>query len=197
MVGIIKPTAFSLFYKGNIKSKKIVFTLSIVAFVFLILSGLTAGTSFNKISNRTQPQVNQQKNQSEISPQESPKQESPKQEPPQKEISYEIINRWAITNGGEGKKILIPRDYLNETDMTALCGKLKENTKNDRNVTIYIFTDRKATAIHESGLLPDELNKTDFDIYNKNFVGLYSKNGNTAFNGCEIYFDGEMVTKFI
>lgn len=115
------------------------------------------------------------------------------QEQPKKEISYEILERWAISNCGEGKAILIARDYLNEADMTALGEKLKNDTKNDKCVFISVFTDKKAAALRNK-VLGNGLSKADQAFYCKHSVGQYTKNGYTGFDEFAISFDGLLGT---
>jgi len=112
-----------------------------------------------------------------------------------KKISYEIVERWSIPNGGEVKVIVISPEYLNETDMVTLGEKLKNDTKNDRNAFIFVFTDKKAAASRDKGML-GELSKIDQDFYDKNYVGQYDKNGNTGYHQFAIYFDGAMGTNY-
>lgn len=111
----------------------------------------------------------------------------------QKVISYEIVKRWTIPNGGEGKVILISPDNLNESDMVALGEKLKEDTKNDRNAFIFVFDDKTSANLRDK-LLADEATTAETDLYDKHFVGDYTKNGNTGYHQFSIYFDGVMGT---
>jgi len=114
-------------------------------------------------------------------------------EPAKKVITYEILQRWSIPNGGEGKVILISKEYLNEQDMTALGEKLKNDTARDRNAFISVFTDKKAAALRDK-VLADELSDAEMNFYDINYVGQYNKNGNTGFHEFAIYFDGVMGT---
>jgi|WetSurMetagenome_2_1015567.scaffolds.fasta_scaffold26925_5 hypothetical protein len=113
--------------------------------------------------------------------------QTPQPTPTVKTISYELLQQWDINNGGYGKTILIPTDYLNETDMTSLGQKLKEDTKNDKNSFISIFTNKEAAKLRDK---LSNLSKTEEDFYDKNYVGQYTKNGNSGFHTFVIYFDG-------
>ncbi|MCX6739432.1 MAG: hypothetical protein NT098_05305 [Candidatus Parcubacteria bacterium] len=104
-------------------------------------------------------------------------------------ISYGVVKRWTIPNGGEGKVIIVSPEYLNEVKMTALGEKLRDDTKNDRNAFISVFDARKAISLRDT-VLSDEASATDQDFYDKHFIGQYTKNGNTGFNEFVIYFDG-------
>src|SRR3989344_2916531 len=115
------------------------------------------------------------------------------QEPQQKQISYQIIDRWAIPNGGEGKVIVISSDYLNETDMVALGEKIKNDTQNDRNAFISVFDNASAAALRNK-VSADEATAAEQELYDKHFIAKYTKNGNTGFHEFVIFFDGVMGT---
>jgi hypothetical protein len=108
---------------------------------------------------------------------------------PVKTISYEVLQQWDINNGGKGKIILIPADYLNEADMTTLGQKLKSDTKNDKNAFIMVFTDKKAAALRDK-VTGNTMTKDEEKFYDTHYVGQYTKNGNSGFHAFAIYFDG-------
>ena len=109
----------------------------------------------------------------------------------QKQASYEIIDRWSIPNGGEGKVIVISPEHLNEADMATLGETLKQDTKSDRNANISIFDNKRAALLRDS-VLKDKARTSDQDFYDKHFIGQYSKNGNSEYHQLDIYFDGVM-----
>lgn len=111
--------------------------------------------------------------------------------PSPKPITYLIVKRWSIPNGGEGKVILISLDYFNESDMPLVGQKLNEDTKGDRNAFIFVFTDMKAAQMRDK-VLSDELSDEDREYYDSHYVGQYSKNSNTGFHQFVIYYDGIM-----
>ncbi len=106
-----------------------------------------------------------------------------------KVVSYEIIERWPIPNGGEGKSVVVSHDYFNESDMILLGKKLKEDTKYDRNAAIFVYDDKQA-ALMKDKVLSDKLSAKDSDFYDKHYIGQYFKNGNSDFDQFTIYFDG-------
>lgn len=113
----------------------------------------------------------------------------------QKTISYEIVKRWSIPNGGEGKLIVISPDLLNEADMLALGEKLKLDTKSDRNADISVYTDKKAAEMRDRlSSETNKLTKEEDDFYNTHFVAQYNRNINTGYHEYTIYFDGVMGT---
>ncbi len=158
-----------------------------IPFGFLLIVGtignLTGGKDVSKTPTPTQTQsdapiqaVSQQKSQ-------------PSPTPAQKAISYEVLQQWDINNGGKGKVVLIPVDYLNEAGMTALGQKLKEDTKNDKNAFIMVFTDKKAAALRDK-IVDSTASKDEEKFYDAHYVGQYTKNGNSGFHAFAIYFDG-------
>ncbi len=162
IIGIVKPTTFSRFIKGEITRKKIATIFGIATVTLFILSNITTDRSKN--------------NQAE--------------QPQQKEITYEILECW---NGGEGKKILIPKDYLNEADMTALGNKLKQDTASDRYAFIQVYTNKQAAALQDK-VCDGKATQSENDLYDQNFVGKYNKNENTGLHQFNIFFDGVMGT---
>ncbi len=108
-------------------------------------------------------------------------------------ISYQIVDRWTIPNGGEGKVVVISPDLLNETDMVALGNKLKSDVQNDRNAFISVFDNASAAALRDK-VLSDKATKAEQDLYDKHFIGEYDKNANTGYHQFAIYFDGVMGT---
>src|SRR3989344_4139002 len=124
----------------------------------------------------------------------TPPSSTPSQQAQPKLISYQITDRWTITNGGEGKVVVISPDLVNETDMVALGGKLKSDTQNDRNAFIFVFDDASAAALR-SKVLSDKATTAEQDLYDKHFIGNYTKNANTGFHQFVINFDGVMGKK--
>ena len=111
------------------------------------------------------------------------------QVPQAKTVKYEVLQQWDINNGGRGKTILIPADYLNEDDMVALGKKLNEDTKNDKNAFIMVFTDKKAAELRDK-LIDDSMTKDEEKFYHTHYVGQFTKNGNSGLHAFVIYFDG-------
>ena len=103
------------------------------------------------------------------------------------QITYEIIERWAIPNGGEGKTIVISRDLLNPADMTRLGEMLLDDTRRDRNAFIFIFTDASAALVWSASL---DRTPAEQELMNKHFIGSYTRNINTGFHKLEVSFTG-------
>src|ERR1700704_4702102 len=83
-------------------------------------------------------------------------------------IAYQIVDRWTIPNGGEGKVVVISPDMLNETDMVALGNKLKSDVQNDRNAFISVFDNASAASLRDK-VLSDKATKAEQDLYDKHF----------------------------
>ena len=176
VIGLIKPALFSKFIKGEITKKKMALIFGSATVVLFVLVGATAP----KIDNSQKQSAEQTANQTK------PVTSVPK-------IDYQIIQRWQIPNGGEGKVILIPKEYVNDADMTALGEKLKKDTSGDRNAVIEVFSDRQASLLRDK-VFNNTATKEETDLYDKNYVGSYTKNINTGYHKFEIFFDGVMGT---
>lgn len=177
----VDPEAIKCPYcRSKLKHSKIIQAFVVIVFVGIIISILIADSNSNTTPDNniavpvTKPVVS-------------------KTITSQKQIPYEIIKRWTIPNGGEGKLIVISPDNLNEADMTALGENLRNDTKNDRNAFISIFDNAKAVSVRDA-VLGDTANKTDQDLYDKHFIGEYDRNINTGYNQLQIFFDGVMGT---
>lgn len=111
---------------------------------------------------------------------------------PVKQITYEVIKKWDIPNGGEGKVVVISPDYLNRNDMPIVGEKLKSDNKNDRNSFIFVFTDKKAAEMRDRVLSDgvDKLTEEEQDYYDARFVAEYTKNANSGYHKFVIHYDG-------
>lgn len=110
------------------------------------------------------------------------------QQPEKKSIPYEVVDEWAIPNGGKGKRIVVSADYLNEADMALLGETLKEDTKDDRNAFVMVHTDKKSAQIQKKS--PSEITDAELSFAGKHFVGQYMKNAEGKINTFSIYLNG-------
>jgi hypothetical protein len=170
VVGLVRPAVFSRFVKNGMTRKKALLIFGGIAIVSFIVFGATssptpAPTSQNNNSQKLASTSNEKK------------------------IDYQIIQSWTIPNGGHGKTLLIPKEYLNDADMTALGNKIKKDVSSDRNSFIEIYTDRQAEALRTK-VLGGKATKEEEDLYDKNYVGTYTKNANTGYHEFIIFFDG-------
>ncbi|VVB53163.1 Uncharacterised protein [uncultured archaeon] len=179
VAGLIKPSIFKRFIKRDLTRKQVGAIFGIAFVVCFIAVGATAPETTPK------PQAEHAEQVKTIS------QTTPKTEI--KTIDYQIIKRWQIPNGGEGKVVLIPKDYVNDADMTAIGQKLKKDTAKDRNAVIEVFSDRQAALLRDK-VFNNTATGEETDLYDKNYVGSYTRNINTGYNKFEIFFDGVMGT---
>ena len=182
VVGLVSPSAFTRFLKERATRKGAAKIFGVSTIVFFILFAITTDNNSTKQPSEQSPVVQQQEQQNETT-----------EQPQQKQITYEILERWSIPNGGEGKKVLISKDYINDTDMTALGNKLRQDVSSDRNAFIQVYTDRQAAALRDK-VLADNATQAENDLYDQNYVGQYNKNGNTGLHQFNIFFDGVMGT---
>lgn len=110
-------------------------------------------------------------------------------EPVIKTIPYEVVDRWTIPSGGEGKVIVISSSNFNEPDMVALGENLKREAKADPNANISIFDDTRAAELRGS-VLAGKANTADQAFYDAHFVGNYAKNDHSDYHQLTIYLDG-------
>src|SRR3990167_1849297 len=127
---LLPPSSKFIEQKIKLRLTRVVKSAVLVVAFIIIVATIPKKEAINPTPPQPSPQVSEQK-------------EVPKP-PKQKKITYEIVERWSIPNGGEGKAIIISPDYLNETDMTALGKKLMNEAKNDRHAFVEVFNDKQA-----------------------------------------------------
>jgi hypothetical protein len=106
-------------------------------------------------------------------------------------ITYEVVKRWSIPNGGEGKIILISHKLFNEKDMIALGEKLRNDTFNDRNAFVKIYDSRDAINLRDR-YESEKTSSSENKFYEKHMLAQYSKNGNTGYHEYNIFLWGFM-----
>lgn len=106
-----------------------------------------------------------------------------------KDIPYEVIESWEIPNGGFGKIIVISPTNANESDVIALGEKLRKETKNDRNSSIDIFSDKQAALLRKK-VIGQKATEAEDKLYGTHFIASYSKNINTGYHKLEIHLTG-------
>ncbi len=102
-------------------------------------------------------------------------------------ISYDIVERWQIPNGGEGKRITIPANLQKEEGLLSVCDKIEQDVKNDKNAFVFGHKDPKSADIQK------RLGKTtaqEEKYLGKNFILDFKKNGNSGFHQCIVYPNG-------
>jgi|GEM_PF-4332523 len=171
----VSPEEKAIFDKKEKKKSSILWGLIIFIIAIVIIEIASAGSSSQNTSNQN-PKDNITSNKNIIPANIS-------------NIKYEVISTWDIANGGTGKEILIPASYVNDKDMTALGEKLRSDFINEPNNFIWVFTDKKLSALRTK-MLKADLSKSDQSFYDTHYVGQYNKNINSGMNKFVIYFDG-------
>ncbi|MGE3858205.1 MAG: hypothetical protein AB7G21_14720, partial [Dehalococcoidia bacterium] len=113
----------------------------------------------------------------------------PAASPPPRAISYLVVERWSIPNGGTGRAIVVRADYLNDADMKALGERLRADGAADRNAVAMIFT-QEAAARTRAAVLGGRATQAENAAYDQAFIGTYTKNGNTGFHRLEVCYGG-------
>lgn len=104
--------------------------------------------------------------------------------------SYEIVKRWSIPNGGEGKLIVIAPEKANEADLIALGEKLKQDTAGDRHATIMVYTDSKAADLYSK--IAKGFTSEEEKFYDTHFVANYDRNIVTGYHELSVFPAGVM-----
>lgn len=159
----------------------------IATFLILVISIITVSSNESG-KNVGQVQPAQQQTENQDQPVQEVKQEIPAPQAVAKKIPYEVVDEWNIPNGGNGKRIVVSADFLNEVDMTLLGETLRDDVKNDRNSFIMIHTDKKSAQIQKKS--PSEITDSELAYAGKHFVGQYMKNANSNINEFSIYLNG-------
>lgn len=97
--------------------------------------------------------------------------------PPTGKVSYAVVRRWPIPNGGEGKDIVVSPVLATEEGLRAIGEILKEDTKADRNAVVIIFDDSRAAKMSHDF---EKRSKKELEIYDRHYVGEYWRNANTG-----------------
>ena len=159
----VDPEAIKCPYcRSKLKHSKIIQAFIVIVFIGIILSILIADSNSsttpdnNTVVPVTKPVVSNTATS-------------------QKQVSYEIIKRWEIPSGGEGKVIVVSSTNLNDINMVLLGTKLKNDTMNEKSSFVYVFDSKKAALLRDNSL-NNKLSITDQNFYDKHNIGIYSKN---------------------
>ena len=102
-------------------------------------------------------------------------------------VNYAIAKRWPLPNGGEGKVIVISPSAANVPTMTLLGKQLQRETQNDRNAFIYIYDNDQAAQMRDR---VSSFTESDYQFYERYFIGTYMRNANNGVHEMEIQPDG-------
>jgi len=149
IVGLIKPTLFSRFIKGDLTRKKIGLIFGIATFVFFVLFGVTIDSSKTEkatTNNQQSEQVAEQKNENQ---QQTPTTEQPVKE--EKNLKYQIIYELANEryDGGKNYYVLIdPVDLSSDsfkTDIKVMAKKIV--AEKGKKISIELHDSRESLNI--------------------------------------------------
>jgi len=107
---------------------------------------------------------------------------------PQTGIRYEIQKTWKTDNGGYGKSIVIDKEYITESGMAALGGRLRSDNADEEKVYIFLYTDAAAVELKDKPI--SKMSEAESTLYFDNYVGTYTKSTNIGFEEFTLYFDG-------
>lgn len=97
-------------------------------------------------------------------------------------VPYDIVRRWQIPNGREGRVVVINPAGLNEAAVDALGEQLRADTRNERNAFIYVYSSREGAALR------DKARRTpgEDSLHDRAHLGSYARNANTGFHQIDI-----------
>ncbi|MGE0608115.1 MAG: thermonuclease family protein [Pirellulales bacterium] len=102
-------------------------------------------------------------------------------------VHYDIVRRWTIPNGGEGKVVLVSPSVATTTGLAELAHVLREETRADRNAVIMIFDHQRAAAMYSRAV---ELDGEEAEFYDRHFVGSYIQNATTGYHEMQVHASG-------
>lgn len=102
-------------------------------------------------------------------------------------IVYTIGLEKQIPNGGYTRRIAVAPTDRTEERLRRLGDQLRRETSADRNAIVLIFDDRKVARLQDAyTVLTPELQKQ----WDRHFVAMYARNGNTGHHSLQIFLDG-------
>ena len=104
-------------------------------------------------------------------------------------IAFREVERWAIPPGSFGRTIVIDQSTATEGDLRKLGDQLREELRDEPNSIVFIFNDERAARMRKD-VTADSVSAEDAALYDRHFVGIYSKNGNTGFHRLAIHAEG-------
>ena len=108
---------------------------------------------------------------------------------PKATITYQVVRRWEIPNGGFGELIVVDPNNRNEKDMSVIGNGLKRDMAKERNAFISIYDDMEAVRLRLSPGFAS-MAEADLAFYYVHYIGEYTKNANTGYHVLEIRLQG-------
>lgn len=94
-------------------------------------------------------------------------------------VPYKVLERWAIPNGGYGELIVVDSSLVTPSIGRALGETIQRRTAGQRNAFVYVFRTERAARLWRKILANPEMVSPHYD---RNFIGSYTRNGNTGFH---------------
>lgn len=95
------------------------------------------------------------------------------------DVPYRVVQRWAINNGGSGQVIVVDSTLVTPELGQKLAETLKRRTAGDRNAFVYVYRTERAASMRPSVM---ENLDTPAPYHDRNYIGTYTRNGNTGFH---------------
>lgn len=178
IVGLIKPTAFSRFIKGEITGKKIGLIFGIAAIVFIVLFGIIADASDKKSTSQAPSTTQTETNQL------NPGEQAEKAEEDTKKLDqvskYEFINTKTETTDGNKIDLYVYSGNLNLDTLKTLCKENKQKFTSGKFYYLVVF-DSKENAVFPKDPFTAEYGMEETPqkhiraIYTYNRINGYSK----------------------
>lgn len=201
IVGLVKPTVFSRFIKGEITRKKIGLIFGIVTVVFFVLFGAKTNTGSEKKTSQNssttqteskQPTPEEQVEKTEVETKTQEETQEPKSEPskaeekiPKYQIAYELSDK--RYDGGKNYYVLIdPIDLSNDSfknDMKIIVKKIVAEKGN--KISVDILDDKNTLDLfykshYGTNQLGRILNQTEVNQVGDHLIAAYSGELNTG-----------------
>lgn len=102
-------------------------------------------------------------------------------------VPYEVVKRWKIPAGGEGKLIAIDPALSTEKNLERLIRQLRDETRDDRFASVQVFTSRDAAHMRDRA---NTLTEDQSAFFDKAYVAYYFKNEGQGVLDMEIMPEG-------
>ena len=102
-------------------------------------------------------------------------------------VSYDIVEKWQIPDGGENKRITIPTNLQTEEGLLSVCDKIEEDVKNTKIAFVFGHRDAKSANIQKRF---DKANAQEKKYLGENFILYFLKAEKVGVHQCEVYVNG-------
>lgn len=106
------------------------------------------------------------------------------------QVKYQVVERWNIPNGGQGMSIVVPPAVRTLAGMRAFGEQLRRERAADRHAEVFIYANERA-ARSRVAAIGDRLSPAEMRNYDRNFIGVYSKNSVSGYHQLDIFLQGD------